>query len=341
MIHKSFGRLCIAFALAAAASVPSRAQTVTVIQIDIENYAYYYADNPDYSKLAAASRAVPPVSIATFSSFTGLADIVRVNGKQAKGTWSIRATTTNYTPTPQPGQAIADTTRNFFVDWIWEIQQADGTPVGTIMATGMGFGPPPPGSPLGLSPAAASSMAITGGTGAFLGMRGQAGFSQITTTGRGASVAEDPALRRTLGGGSRSFLLTLIPMAPPAIMANNSGPLVLHSTDFSQVTAAKPALPGEIVTVFATGLGPTNPGVDPGQPFAATPLAIVNSPVQATVNGAPADVLYAGGYPGSSVAYQVNLRIPPNAQSGVAALQIASAWIPSAVVQIAVSNVGK
>jgi hypothetical protein len=31
-------------------------------------------------------------------------------------------------PNPQPGQAIADTTRNFFVDWIWEIQQVDGTP---------------------------------------------------------------------------------------------------------------------------------------------------------------------------------------------------------------------
>ena len=116
------------------------------------------------------------MSTKTFSSFIGLADIVRVNGTPAKGTWSIRATTTNYTPTPVPGQAIADTTRNFFVDWVWEIQQADGTPIGTIMATGMGFGPPPPGSPAGLSPTAASTMAITGGTGAYLGMRGQAGF---------------------------------------------------------------------------------------------------------------------------------------------------------------------
>src|SRR5579884_3394416 len=168
-------------------------QVPTVIQIDIENYAYYYADNPDYSKLAGSQQAVGPVSTKTFSNFIGLADIVRVNGKPAKGTWSIRATTTTYTPTPQPGQAIADTTRNFFVDWVWEIQQADGTPIGTIMATGMGFGPPPPGSPLGLSPTAASSMAITGGTGAFLGVRGQAGFSAITVTGRAASVAEDPS----------------------------------------------------------------------------------------------------------------------------------------------------
>jgi len=341
MFHKTFRPLWAAFALASALAVPSSAQTPVVIQIDIENYGYYCADNPDYSKLAGTGQAAPPVSTKTFSSFIGLADIVRVNGKPVKGTWSIRATTTNYTPNPQPGQAIADTTRNFFVDWVWEIQQADGTPIGTIMATGMGFGPPPPGSPSGLSPTAASTMAITGGTGAFLGMRGQAGFSQITTTGRAASVAEDPSLRRTLGGGTRSFLLTLIPLTPPAVLSNSSGPLVLHSADFSQVSAARPALPGEILTVFATGLGPTNAASDPGQPFMASPLALVNSPLQATLNGSPADVLYAGGYPGTGNTYQVNLRLPADAQSGAAALQITCAWQPAALVTIPVGSAGK
>jgi len=341
MLHKTLGPLWAGFALANILSVPLGAQTPTVVQIDIENYAYYYADNPDYSRLAGTAQAVPPVSTKTFSSFVGLADIVRVNGQPAKGTWSIRATTANYTPNPQPGQAIADTTRNFFVDWIWEIQQPDGTPVGTIMATGMGFGPPPPGSPSGLSPTAASTMAITGGTGAFLGMRGQAGFSQITTTGRAASVAEDPSLRRTLGGGTRSFLLTLIPLVAPAVLSNSSGPLVLHSSDFSQVSAARPALPGEILTVFATGLGPTTTGLDPGQPFAANPLALVNSPIQATLNGSAADVLYAGGYPGTSNTYQINLRLPADAQSGADALQITCAWQPAAPVQVQIGSAGK
>jgi hypothetical protein len=311
-------------------------QIPTVIQIDVGNYAYYYADNSDYSKLAGSQQAAPPVSTKTFSSFIGLADTVRVNGNPAKGTWSIRATTTNYTPNPQPGQAIADTTRNFFVDWIWEIQQADGTPIGTIMATGMGFGPPPPGSPPGLSPSAASSMAITGGTGAFLGVRGQAGFSAIVTTGRAASVAEDPAMRRTLGGGTRSVLLTLLPMASPAVVNNASGPLVRHSSDFSQVTATNPAFPGEVLTVLATGLGPTNPGVDPGQTFPAVPLALVNSPVAATVNAVFGDILYAGGYPGSSSAYQINLQLPAETLPGAATLQLTSAWQPGAAVQIPV-----
>jgi hypothetical protein len=51
------------------------------------------------------------------------------------------------------------------------------------------------------------------------------------------------------------------------VLSNAPGPLVLHGIDFSQLSAASPALPGEIITVIATGLGPTNPGVDPGQPF--------------------------------------------------------------------------
>src|ERR1700681_1058901 len=104
------------------------AQVQTVIQIDVENYVYYYGDNPDYSKFAGAAQATPPVATKTFASFIGWADIVRVNGQPAKGTWSIRATHTNLTPAPAPGQSMADTTRNFFADWIWEIQQADGTP---------------------------------------------------------------------------------------------------------------------------------------------------------------------------------------------------------------------
>jgi hypothetical protein len=243
-----------AFALLAWAASCGFGQTPAVIQIDIENFAAYYADNPDYSKLARSQQAVTPVSTGTFTSFVGLADIVRVNGEPAKGTWTVRGAITNYTPNPQPGQTIADTTRTAPVDWVWEIQRADGSPIGTIMATGMGFGPPPPGSPLALSPSAAGTIAITGGTGAFLGIRGQAGFS-VSNPARNASVAEDPSIRRTLGGGARTFLLTVIPFASPAVLNNASGLLVLHSSDFSQVSATKPALPGEILTLIMTGLG--------------------------------------------------------------------------------------
>jgi uncharacterized protein (TIGR03437 family) len=106
-----------------------------------------------------------------------------------------------------------------------------------------------------------------------------------------------------------------------------SGPAVTHSSDFSLVSASKPAAAGEILSLFATGLGPTRPGVDPGKPFAASPLSVVNSPVDVTVNGKPAEVLAAVGYPGAVDGYQANFRVPSDASKGTAIIQVSAAWI--------------
>ena len=40
-------------------------------------------------------------------------------------------------------------------------------------------------------------------------------------------------------------------------------------------------------------------GIEPGQPFPATPLQVVNSPLEVMVNARSADVLGAAGYPAS------------------------------------------
>jgi len=115
--------------------------------------------------------------------------------------------------------------------------------------------------------------AIVGGTGAFLGARGQMGQGAIAVPDRNASMTEDPANRRTHDGGRVRYVLHVIPMALPQIVTTASGPVVFHSSDFSPVTTAKPAKAGEVLITMATGVGPTRPGVDPGQPFPAYPSA--------------------------------------------------------------------
>ena len=115
-----------------------------------------------------------------------------------------------------------------------------------------------------------------------------------------------------------------------------AGPAVAHSSDFSVVTASKPANPGEILSLFATGLGPTRPGVDPGAPFPSGPLAAVNSPVKVTVNGKAAEVIGAVGYAGSADGYQVNFRLPLDTTKGTATIQLSAAWIAGAPATIAV-----
>jgi uncharacterized protein (TIGR03437 family) len=149
-------------------------------------------------------------------------------------------------------------------------------------------------------------------------------------------MAEDPANRRINGGGTIRFFLHVIPVTTPQIATTAGGPAVTHSSDFSLVTASKPAAAGEILSLFATGLGPTNPGVDPGQPFPSNPAAAVNSPVDVTVNGKPAEVLGAVGYPGVVDGYQVNFRVPPDTGKGLAAIQVSAAWVASTAVNITV-----
>ena len=176
---------------------------------------------------------------------------------------------------------------------------------------------------------------ITGGTGAFLGARGQAGVIDLGSP-RQASVVEDPASRRIIGGAKRSYVLHLIPMSFPQVVTTTNGPAITHASDFSLVTASKPAAAGEILSLFATGLGPTVPGVDPGQPLPSSPLATVNSPVEVMVNGKSADILGAVGYPSAVDGYQVNFRLPPDTTKGAAIVQVSAAWILGTPVRIVV-----
>lgn len=320
--------LIVAYAAAAAQDGPA-----VILDMRIENRVVYWADSPDVSKLATNPNGTTPVAPRTFATFMSIADIVSINGRPVKGTWTIRAMQLNLSPNPTPGQAIADTTRQNQVDAVFEILQPNGTPIGTLFLLGVSSGSPPPGAPL---IANNTNFAVVGGTGAFLGARGQQELVELIQLEHQASQTEDPSLRRITGGGAgiRRLVIHLIPMFRPEVAITSAGPAVVHASDFSLVTPAKPAHAGEILTVIASGLGPTRPGVDPGQPFPASPLQTVNSPVEVNVNGSAADVLYAGGYPGAIDAYQVNFRIPPGLPAGTASLQISAAWIAGSPVLI-------
>jgi uncharacterized protein (TIGR03437 family) len=123
-------------------------------------------------------------------------------------------------------------------------------------------------------------------------------------------------------------------MSVAQITTTSNGPAVVHSSDFSLITASKPAGASEILSLFATGLGPTNPGIDPGKRFPASPPSVVNSPVEVLVNGKPAEVLAAVGLPGAVDGYQVNFRVPPDTAKGLATIQVSAAWIAGSSVQL-------
>src|SRR5215475_10232583 len=292
----------------------------TILEIELENRVQYVGDISDFSKLASDPSVTPTVPLKTFVPVLIIADIVAVNTQPVMGTAVFHLRQINLRTAPNAGQAIADVVRNNVVDIRFEVLKSDGTPLGTIMASGMGGGAAPPGTPLGVR---VGNVAIVGGTGAFLGARGQVGQGVTTIPDRNASMSEDPANRRRNGGGKVRYVLNLIPLFRPEVVIAK-GPVVFHASDSTRVTVAKPARSGEALTLLASGLGPTRPGVDPGQPFTADPLQVVNSPVELSVNGKPAEVLYAVGYPGAVDRYQVNFRVPDGTVAGLASVQLSS-----------------
>ena len=240
---------------------PARASATLVI--DVENLVNYQGDIGDPSKFARNPGITPSAGFANFSVTTDYADIVAVNGQAAKGLWVARNRVIAASPNPTPGQAIADITATGIREQIFDILQPDGSRVGTIMAVGFPGSEPPPGFPAsGLDTktlaAERANFAITGGTGAFLGARGQeegtggAFGSGPFGVGRGASIAEDPANRRINGGGTTRFVLQVIPMTVPQVVGTERGPAVFHA-DSTLVTSSRPATPGETLTLFATG----------------------------------------------------------------------------------------
>jgi len=298
-----------------------------ILAIQLQNGVAYSDDLPDPSKLATSPAAARPVS-RTFMRWVAINDIVSVNGKPAKGAEVHRGTVISLIPNASPGQAIADASRANIHDFCFEIQQADGTPIGSIMATGLSGGASPPGAP---AQAALGNNAIVGGTGAFLGVRGQ--VESANSSSRQASMIEDPASRRTNGGGPTLFILHLIPMSRPEVVTSATGPAVFHA-DFSPVTAAKPAKAGEVLIVQARGLGPTVPAIDPGLPFPTDKTQTVNSPVDVTVSGQSAELINKVGWPGMVDTYRVDFRVPDGTAPGTASIQLTAAWIPGRAVEI-------
>jgi uncharacterized protein (TIGR03437 family) len=299
------------------AQIFSAADAPVVITIEGENDVLYRGDTFDASKIAKTTSATMSVNTAFLTS-VAVGDIRTVNGKPVTGIRSYQVLAMPFRANPSPGQVISDMDSSGMFQCIWTIMTADGKYIGTLTDEGVSASP---------------HHGVKGGTGAFQGMTGVHGAMMAVTTQRGASTSEDPAMRRTLGGGAFSTTFYLYPRSRPAVVTTSTGPAVTHA-DGKLVSSANPAGAGEILTVYATGLGPTTPFVDLGQPFPQGSAYAANSPVDVLVNGHSSEVLFAGGYAGAVDGYQVNFRLPTEIPAGTASLQLTAAWIPGAAVAI-------
>jgi len=332
-------RTLIAVACGAALCVSGLGQTppVTILEVDTENSVMYWDDVSDLSKWGTVPGpvALAPGYSGIFKSRLTIADVVAVNGRPVKGIYVLQMRNVMGATELTPGRAIGDLVGNCVRESRYVFLHPDGTLIGSILASGTTSGMPPPGAP---SIASFSLDGVVGGTGAFLGARGQ--ISQVGATGsRQASITEDPAYRRINGGNKVKLCIHLIPMTWPEVLTVPTGPAIFHADDFSPVTAEKPARAGELLMMSVSGLGPVRPNLDPGKPFPAWQAGkehVANSPVEVTVNGKAAAVTSAIGWPGMNNVYRVDFRVPEGTAAGTATLGLSVAWINGPEVKIPV-----
>jgi hypothetical protein len=323
---------CLGFVASLAFPVSAQTPAPTILTIQMDNVVQYQENYSNLSKNGTSSVMEAPIGPpSSFSPGYFIGDIATINGKKSKGTTFARNLFVNLNPNPSGSQAIADISRFQAMEILLEIQQGDGTGIGTIVLTGVTGGGAPLGAP---KSAPTGNFAVIGGTGAFLGARGQG--ATISNTFRSTSTFENPINRRTFPAGTWGLVIELIPFKTPEVITTASGPVIVHSSDYSPVTAAKPAHADEVLTLIASGLGPTRPGVDPGQVFTANPAQIVSSPIDVLINGKNSEVLYSGGYPNTADTFQVNFRVPSDVLSGLASVQISAAWVVGGEVKLPV-----
>lgn len=118
-------------------------------------------------------------------------------------------------------------------------------------------------------------------------------------------------VREGLAGPAVSLMLE--PSAP-AFFTSDGRNIVATHADSSLITEVSPARRGEVVVMYATGLGPTAPPAPPNRlPQSASPLT---KDFRLMMNGSIVEsrrVLYAGLTPGFAGLFQINLQIPDDA----------------------------
>lgn len=114
--------------------------------------------------------------------------------------------------------------------------------------------------------------------------------------------------------------------------ANGKG--VLQHSDYSLVTVANPAKPGEVLVAYATNLAVYDAVSNApliGMAASPDPLPRIDNPgiwsLQVRVNGQSATSQYVGLTPGLAGVFQVNFVVPPSTGVGIASLQITA--VPS------------
>jgi len=136
------------------------------------------------------------------------------------------------------------------------------------------------------------------------------------------AVGAETIVVHTPGGTSDNFNLIVQPTAPAVFLSGVAGPetnlpTVIRAANSSLATDSNPIHPGDVLVIYVTGLGQTNPAGLTGYPAPGSPLSSALQSVAVTLGGMNLPVTYAGLAPGEVGVYQINVTVPGNTPTGL------------------------
>lgn len=130
--------------------------------------------------------------------------------------------------------------------------------------------------------------------------------AQVSTeawVGRGGVIVQN-------GLGQNRQIPIEVTTVAPELFVHGSGDVIAFNEDGSINGSGNPAIPGGFITVYITGVGPTDPPVAAGWPAPSNPPAVATTEAWATIDGVAAEITFIGLAPGYAGVGQVNIKVP-------------------------------
>jgi minor extracellular serine protease Vpr len=108
----------------------------------------------------------------------------------------------------------------------------------------------------------------------------------------------------------------------PAFFEASAGAVAALDGTNKPITSANPALRGQVVQLFANGLGPVSNQPASGEPAGSSPLAQTTNPATVMIGGQTANVLFSGLAPGFAGLYQINAVVPAGITPGTSTITV-------------------
>jgi uncharacterized protein (TIGR03437 family) len=136
------------------------------------------------------------------------------------------------------------------------------------------------------------------------------------------AVGAETIVVHTPGGTSDNYNLIVQPTAPAVFLSGVAGPetnlpTIIRAANGLLATDSNPIHSGDVLIIYATGLGQTNPAGLTGYPAPGNPLSSALAATTVTLGGMNLPVIYAGLAPGEVGVYQINVTVPGNTPVGL------------------------